>query len=426
VLVAGFVVAASPVAGALPATGKPDMPEEVLAKARSEYPDVPVDVLYQRMSLTLARKRLLADYAVRYAATFGGSWYDFRTGEWNLLATNRAAAEAMAAPARAAGIAVRTRIVRYSAARLHARADAIRGGRDPLSKVSREAGVDVMANDITVGAARAGSTDPMVEFVAPATKQGPDDACTDRRNCGVPLRTGLEIWRVSEATGPSCSLGFVASATDGTRWVVTAGHCVHHIDELWGHGEQVFGPVRQCALPASNPLPTGCLRSSAGDVDAARIKITSSYWLSNTFGWIFYNPTTYVPVDGAITAKSQIELNDFVCLSGWHSSSATGWPSNTDNGRVNQDTCGPVTSVSASNHEGMPVASASSCPGDSGGGWLFYPGGGERWAYGIDRNGTEDPDDFCSSGFEVWFSSIPAINAFFDANSAATVRVITR
>lgn len=419
-----------PVAAAAPALADPGMPEEVLAEYRQQFPDVPVDVLYQRLSLTAGRKRLLEKFGTEHAATFGGSFYDYRAGVWHLFATDAAAADTMAARARAIGVTPQTRVVRYSVARLHARAERIRAGQDPMSKVSRQAGVDVFTNSVTVAAAKATSQDAMVRYVAPQSEDaGPDDACTDRRNCGAPLRTGIILWR-RLSTGeekPLCSLGYAAKATDGSMWALTAGHCVEAINETWGHGGQYLGAVRQCGKPYDPPASSApCLQT--GEVDVARVRISNPYWFTYGFGYIFYNPSTYVNVNYSILSRYTIEVGDGVCISGWHNN-YTGFPSGDpyDRDEVSVDTCGLISSQSDPTRYGMPtVGGASACGGDSGGAWLFYPGNSQRWAYGVHRNGDKDLGDICGNGTKSWFSAVPSVNAFFDANSAAEIRIVTR
>ena len=182
-------------------------------------------------------------------------------------------------------------------------------------------------------------------------------------------------------------------------------------------------------------LKSGCQRTTAGDVDVSRIRIDNQYWLMYGFGYIFHEPDVAVNIDGGITSESHLEVGDYVCLSGWHSN-YTGYYSGYS-AHVNSDPCGHITTVKSAQHENMPVVgSATSCPGDSGGGWVFYPGGRTasggpmRFAYGINRNGTEPAhadDGPCSSGAEVWFTSLSAAYKAFDAASpGSNIRVITR
>ncbi|HEX8002093.1 MAG TPA: trypsin-like serine protease [Mycobacteriales bacterium] len=414
-------------AAADPSAAKPAMPEEVLAEYREMFPDVPLDALYRRLNLAAPRKRLLERFGVENPTTFAGSFYDYRTGVWHVLATTPAAAESFAARARAIGVDTRPRVVRYSAAQLTARAARIRAGQDPMSAVSRAAGVDLMTNSVTVAApvARRTRRDTMVRYVDPAPAAGPDDACSDRRDCGAPLRTGVIIWKGSYGS-PKCSLGYAASATDGSRWALTAGHCIGAINETWGHGEQYFGAVRQCGLPSSDTTGVPCLKST--DVDVARVKISNPYWLAGGFGYVFYSPSSPVNLSYAILSRYTIEVNDVVCIQGWHRN-YTGFPSDATYGYgiVSSDPCGGISETSSPSHYGMPVVTrASACSGDSGGAWLYLTSDDKRWAYGVHKNGYKDGTDICGDGSGAWFSSVPAINEFFDANSAADIRIVYR
>lgn len=425
-LAAGLGAAAGPAATAAPpAVAKPDLPDEVLDQYLEIYPDVPAEVLYERLALSAPRKRLLERFGTEHAATFGGSWYDYRQGVWNLLATNSAAAEAMAAQGRAAGVAVRTRVVRYSYSQLQQRASRIRAGKDPLSKVSRRAGFDVVTNrvEVVVPPSRQATPDPMVTYVAP-TKELPktEDACSNRRDCGAPLRTGIILWRGSYSN-PKCSLGFAATATNGSKWVYTAGHCIAALNETWGHGEQVIGTAFQCGR--EGPSPAGCYENQ--DVDVARIGVSSTYWKSQPFGYIFASPTSTVDVDYAIQSRITIEVGDVVCVHGWHKNN-TGFPADHSLGYgvVSPDTCGGIYDVAG--EWGMPMVgnNATPCGGDSGGGWTYYPGNGERWAYGLHKNAYKDSGQLCGNGTGAWFSTVPEVNAFFDARSFSDIRIDTR
>lgn len=222
-LVAGTIIAAAPTTAATAAPPKPDMPDEVIAEAREQHPDVPVETLYQRLALTAPRKHLLHGFVKAYPSTFGGSWYDYGDGVWHLFSTDAATLTTMASQARMAGIEVRPRVVAYTLQQLHDRAERINAGRDPLSAIATGAGVDVPTNRVTVATTRVRSTDPMATYVPPAKKHGPPDACTSRKECGAPLRTGVIIWHEYETKRyESCSLGFVAGAADGSRWALTA------------------------------------------------------------------------------------------------------------------------------------------------------------------------------------------------------------
>lgn len=433
----------------------PGMPPAMVAKYREWYPDVPLPVLYQRLALTYPQNTLLERFVHEHRETFGGSWYDYGTGVWHLLATDDATLAAMADDARAQGLTVATRRVRYSGEALHERATRIQLGKDPMSKVSTKAGVDIQNNRVQLAAPaeRRSVQDPMVTYVDPEPERGREQACIDRNNCGYPLRSGIILWHQAppdpddptpepnpdpndpERRFRSCSLGWVARGTDGSTWALTAGHCANFQDEVWGHGGQYLGRMRQCGHQAAE-YP--CIRTA--DVDAARIHITNPYWSMGSYGHIFSTPSSYVDVDNAITSKLQIQPNQAVCLSAWHSSYiGNSFPEHDDMDHYHEespDVCGRIKSVADPAHESKPsVVGASVCPGDSGGAWYMMAGGGERWAMGMHNGGEHSPgspqEGFCTEMDELvdeaWFTSLPAYYIFTDPLTSPTrIRVITR
>lgn len=159
------VQAAAPTPSVSRSLADPGMPEQVLREYREEYPDVPVDVLYERLTLVYPQNLLLRDFARE--PTFGGSWYDLRTGLWHLLGTDQRVLDRMAAQARAKGIDPAPRLVRYAGEQLHARATRIQSGDDPISRYSTKAGVDIQRNRVTVAAddPPEGVDDPMILWV---------------------------------------------------------------------------------------------------------------------------------------------------------------------------------------------------------------------------------------------------------------------
>jgi streptogrisin C len=396
-----------------------DLPADLLNTYIDRFPDVPRSQLLARLALSPARKRLLERIALDYQQTFAGSWYDYRKGIWQLNSTTQDSAESMARLAQAIGIATQTRLVRYSLATLQARAGQITGGQDPVLGAlgANRAGIDVQSNRVVVALpsavrSRVGISDPMVTTTdAPAEAPQPL-ACANRRNCGRPLRGGLVIWR-GNYDNPWCSLGLTATATDGSRWALTAGHCIEALNEDWGHGEQRIGPARQFR--------------TAGDVDVARIRIANAYWLENTNrGYLFATPSSTHDIDLAIQFSATIEVDDGVCYGGWHSN-YTGFTTG-NFAIVSGDTCGLIESAGDAAAGSMPRVGAgiNACGGDSGSAIIYYPGNGERWAYGLLSNGAIDQGDHCTEGKDIWFSPLPSINAFFDANSAAIIRADTR
>jgi hypothetical protein len=119
--------------------------------------------------------------------------------------------------------------------------------------------------------------DPRV-MIKDFTQVHPDvTTCSSRTACGTPPRSGIVIGIDADGSGPGsatqvCSLGFTASATDGSKWFVTAGHCASgntatscpSATACWGHGQQYFGPMRSIGF--------------SGNIDVGRIREDNSYW----------------------------------------------------------------------------------------------------------------------------------------------------
>lgn len=461
VVLSGITTAATPTATAAPALVAPDLSPEVIAAYREAHPDVPLADLYARLRLLPARKQLLRRFIADHADTFGGSWYDFRDGVWHLLSTTPATADTMAAQARAAGISARTRIVDYSGKALYARVERIHAGADPVSAVSRAAGVDIQANRVVVSAARERRTvhDPMVTYKDPVRGRAADlaQACTSRRTCGSPLRSGVVIWEGNESN-PSCSLGWVARGSDGSRWMYTAGHCFKTANALWGHGvttsagqDQPIGTAGKCWYYWGS-LSDPCSNGTGTAADFGRVQITNSYWLNGGFGWAFSGLSTSTStgadeVDEALTSRLELEGagSDAVCLNGWHRNypgtygDVTMSQTEATHTYGNSGACGVVVATSSPDDGAMPVVGGiEACKGDSGGGWAMEISSTMRVAVGIHsgRAARDDPDpesppepgapQTCTELGYARFTALDTVNAKMDAFSSITIRVITR
>lgn len=400
------LVAATPVVAGAAAPYPADF-QPVVDAFRQAYPGVGDAEAARRIDGQADRVRLLERLSRDFPDTFGGSWYDGATGIQHLQATTTAAASTFTAIATGAGVQVRVHPVSFSYRQLRHEYTLANAGTHPVlgATAANYSGIDVVANRVVVelpaadadrarAALAAGAS--AIEVLARGGVEAVEDACHDRRNCGTPMRGGIILWRGGYSS-PNCSLGFTASAADGSHWAVTAGHC-GAVGMQWGHGERPIGPMRQ-------------VRNS-GSVDVGRIRIDSSYWKTSTWGWLYNANDLDAPVhvDYALTSEATIQVGETVCLSAWHSTASL--------------SCGTIAIVNDSGTRGMVrVRGFDACPGDSGGGWYMRSSTGQRWAYGIHSRSNEG----CHvSGGNSWFSSVPDINAYWDSVSSANIRFDTR
>ena len=105
---------------------------------------------------------------------------------------------------------------------------------------------------------------PVAARSVPATKVG-DASCHTRADCGSRIRGGL---RITE-TGWACTTGFVArDARTGTRYVLTAGHCVSGsgLTAQWSHHGRVIGRAALQGLHEGSSADVGAIEidGSAG------------------------------------------------------------------------------------------------------------------------------------------------------------------
>ncbi|MBK7859615.1 MAG: S1 family peptidase [Archangiaceae bacterium] len=108
-------------------------------------------------------------------------------------------------------------------------------------------------------------------------------ACSSQSACGSPLRGGIRLTSASfllqdlyggwHSVSSTCTAGFTARSTDGTGWLLTAGHC-SPMNVSWIHGQQGIGPVRQITT-----------YDGTYGVDVERIRIDNRYWA--TGGWVY-------------------------------------------------------------------------------------------------------------------------------------------
>jgi streptogrisin C len=412
-LTAVVIGTAPPVANAAPTPGQAPEHAAIVAAYLRDFP-----------GMTEARARAAADAQGAVSAVvdalaatdeFGGAWFDPQSTVLHVYATDAGARAVRLGADHDLRIAVHR--TAHSFRELDALADSINA-----SRTRDEVAAGVVAkpesrwNRVTVvtpGARVAATRERFAHdgrVAVKARKNASWTVCVDRFSCGAPARSGTVIGLDGDGAGSAwadwdCSLGFTAAASDGSRWVVTAGHCSNGYTATscpsstacWGHGGQYFGPLRQFSP---------WLEST---VDVARIRRDNSYW---TMGGYMYNasaPESPVDVDGAITSFASVVQNTSVCQSMWHA--------------VPGASCGLIYDT-VSDVLGKVEVSLDSCMGDSGGGWYRITSGG-RIAMGIQSQADNGPN--CHGQYEhSYFSSLPDINEYWDATSAATIRVETR
>ncbi len=383
-------------------------PDSLVRDYLAAYPQLSPAEVRARLDGLEARKTLAQQWAEMMPKTFAGTWYDFPGDVLHVGTTAPQQRGAIHQDAGMRGTRVEVHDVAHSLVALEETRAAIESGELlPELRDRSQIRMDLASNSVTIGlglALSVASLPPGVRVVEKVAEEpGVPAACISRYNCGAPLRSGVNVgtW-AGGRTDNGCSIGFTARASDGSRWALTAGHCIpqSHVDSgrLWGHGQQYIGPPRQ--------------RGDGGQVDVARIRMDNPYWRQVGGGYMYATPTRTVDVDLAIVSRATIEVNDPVCF----------------NGRSylpGDDNCGRVTT--AYGYRDMPrVVGVKVCSGDSGGAaYLIY--GGQRWAYGLISSTSQRPIGGCTlNDGQVNFSPLPAINAWFDARSAATIRVETR
>jgi len=247
------------------------------------------------------------------------------------------------------------------------------------------------------------------EYADPIKITPADGSCTDRFHCGWPLRGGISVGVFPISKGRS--IGFTAKAGDGSKWIYTAGHCVttNQVDNhtVFGHGEQSIGDARDTYY--SPGVPGQC--DSYPGVDAARIRVNSSYWNTGFGGYVYRSANDRVEVDNAVISMSYFVPGQNVCFGG-------------ENVQPGQDTCGVVSTVSAQGF--VNVSGAVVCKGDSGRP-TTHLGNGQRIAMGLLAGFVAAGGASCSTATgTTFFSPLPAINDWMDDHTASNVRVVTQ
>ncbi|GIF61383.1 protease [Asanoa iriomotensis] len=398
-----------------PAAAADRWPDALVRDYLKAYPHLTAAQVRERLDRLAGRKSLAAKWQEQLSGTYAGTWYDFGADVWHIQVTKDDASPAVAEQAAAIGQRAAVDVVRHALTELDATRQALQarlGSRtgSPTGLVH----VDVQANrvvaEVDATAARSLAAADLPDHVELRAAKAPTETvvpavCHDRYNCGQPLRGGINVGPWNTATGRAnnyCSLGFTVRASDSTRWALTAGHCAS-LNQLWGHGEQQIGQVRD-------------VRNNNTDaVDVARIRIANAYWLQAGGGYMYSTSSSTVDVDAAITNRSQIEINDPVCFN------SRSYPANPPGG----DNCGVVILISSLYRTMPAVSGVDMCGGDSGGS-AYLKVGDARWAYGLVSATTARGTDDCMRQGSVYFSPLPDIYRYFDQSAAATIRVETR
>lgn len=358
--------------------------------------------------------------------TYAGFRQDVGRGVQVMLLTDRSRIGVLETLAEETKAVVEFEEVEFSWSELVEVRDELHAGLNPIiGDRLQSATIDDAANSVDVhlppstlatAVQRAGEFHPSVRLLLHEPDTGVDEVCTGKFSCGRPLRGGIENWvernGVRRNVSP-CSVGYTATADDGSWWAISAGHC-GDINDVWGHGQQFFGPVRQTWNSAA-PYT---------EIDVGRARIDNSYWLGLRPGGYLVrvdsnNDVQDAPLEvaHAIVARGTIDVNDWVCLSAL----SPDWG----------DSCGTVTDEFTAGDGDVEVGDYDACPGDSGGAWVQRQSTGEYWAFGVHEGGEPGCPQFdgtglnSSQGYSL-FSAIPDINAFWDDLNAARLRIDTR
>lgn len=158
-------------------------------------------------------------------------------------------------------------------------------------------------------------------------------ACT-RFQCPPPLRGGIEI--ANARTGGLCSAGFNVKNAEGTKFLLTAGHCG---TGTWRHGRRV-----------SRKIGSVVRRQFGGRIDSELIKIDNpGFWDPGNL--VFHSPT--IPAFPITSVARRATMGTYLCHSG----------------RTTGTHCGPVISTwyNWENLRGLVIVRACADRGDSGG-----------------------------------------------------------
>lgn len=411
---------ATPHSGILDAQVDPDYQAELTELAR-DFPKLSDDQIHLAVDSQDLRRVALEATAQAYPGSYSGAWFDIATGTQHVAATTAQALGFAQDRLTETGAAVDTRLVYRSkgdldeiAATLDGRAFKDWGFPDAYATFNPVTN----ALDASVSADKVESLQvevdkrrlPVRVSPRPSTISG-EDVCTSVYYCGIPLRSGIAVYRGANSSnqtfGP-CSIGYALKSGDpNDKWFTTAGHCANDTptSNVWTHtvGSELGRTGAYCENCSGNT-----------SVDVSRIKISSTYVLGGSFGWMY----NYNSPEDPITLNNYaviLQQGDVVCLKAIHV------------GEIS-DRCGTVDSFG-----GDPavfgetrVANYDACPGDSGGAWFYTASNGIRTAYGSHARSTASSCHGVGDGAQSWFTTILAMNNWNDGSASATLRVITR
>jgi streptogrisin C len=309
-------------------------------------------------TLLAAAESSLSD---RLGAGFGGSWLDSATGKLTVGTTDASTVETI----RAAGAV--PRLVRHSTAELDSAAAKLGEGVSSRPASVTEWYVDAATNSVVVSVL--GSDAAATAWAASA-----GTAVRVQRTTAAPT----PLWNIIGGQalylpgGGRCSIGFNARNSAGTRFVITAGHCVSSTGTFSGVGG-LIGPGYASVFPSQ-------------DRGLVRVAYSSAVSTPNVSR---YSSGGTVIVAGATAAG----VGASVCRSG----STTGWRCGTILAR-NTTVCYPQGCVS-----GLIRTNVCAQPGDSGGSLVTSGGSGARvQAQGMTSGGSGN----CTSGGITYFEPV--------------------
>jgi streptogrisin C len=255
---------------------------------------------------------LEAEMTKRGSPGFVGVWIDWEAhGTVHVTSDSKADLVLAQEEANTLGLEIETGLVSRGGEALRVIQRRLDAGHDPdLEKLPIASAIDI-TNDTVVAEVRPESAENARANLRAAGRQDIDvqesrgataAACTSRTACGSPLRAGICIG-LGAACGQSqlfCTSGVQAWYSDGSRWLLTSGHCGGVTTSTnWVHGQQFLGPIRQHVF--------------SGSVDAARIRIDNSYWLPIDRTWLYLSTTTPYIMQGI---NSSPVVGSAICHSG--------------------------------------------------------------------------------------------------------------